>query len=142
MNEWESSRNVWMRGYLKWHRLNFIKYKWLKLSQWDMSYMSCFVIISNGGKCARGENHLPSACCVASHHIANILEHEPLLTVLVYNQTYFLTILDDHSRFLWIVLLKIKFEVSAQVQNFVIVIRNQHKVTPKIVITHNNSKLL
>lgn len=80
MNEWESSRNAWMRDYLKWHMLNFIKYKWLKLSPWDMSYMSCCMIISNGGKCVGGENHLPSAYCVASHHGHN--EHTKTWTII------------------------------------------------------------
>jgi len=45
----------------------------------------------------------------------------------------FLTILDDHIRYVWIVLLKSKAEVSNHVKNFITRIQTQHHITQKIV---------
>ena len=48
-----------------------------------------------------------------------------------------LTIVDDFSKYVWIVLLKSKVEVSLHVQNFITLIENQHQITPKTIRTDN-----
>jgi hypothetical protein len=61
----------------------------------------------------------------------------PLSTTSIHGHIYFLTIVDDHSRFVWIVLLKYKASVSSHVQNFITLIENQFHVTPKIIRSDN-----
>jgi hypothetical protein len=67
---------------------------------------------------------------------------DPLSITSVHNYRYFLTILDDYSRFVWIVLLKNKSEVSQHVKNFITLIETQYHITPKIVRTDNGPKFL
>jgi len=43
----------------------------------------------------------------------------PLAQTSVHGHKYFLTIVDDFSRFLWVILLKTKAEVSLHVKNFI-----------------------
>jgi len=43
----------------------------------------------------------------------------PLYVSSIHGHRYFLTIVDDHSRFLWIILLKAKSEVSHHVKSFI-----------------------
>jgi len=66
----------------------------------------------------------------------------PLSTLSVHGHRYFLTILDDHSRFLWIILLKSKAEVSNHVKNFVTLIQNQFHITPKYTRAYNGPEFL
>jgi hypothetical protein len=66
----------------------------------------------------------------------------PLATPSVHNHRYFLTILDDHSRFVWIILLKHKSEVPSHVQNFVTLIETQFHITPKTIRTDNGPEFL
>lgn len=47
----------------------------------------------------------------------------------VHNHWYFLTILDDHTRFVWMILLKNKSEVSQHVQNFITMVIIQFHTT-------------
>ncbi|GAU31820.1 hypothetical protein TSUD_58210 [Trifolium subterraneum] len=61
----------------------------------------------------------------------------PLAVSSIHGHKYFLTILDDHTRYVWIVLLKSKSEVASQVQNFIQLIENQFHKTPKIVRADN-----
>lgn len=61
----------------------------------------------------------------------------PLPTQFVLGHNYFLTILDNHSRFTWIICLKSKFEVVNHVKTFITVIENQYNTTPMIVRTDN-----
>jgi hypothetical protein len=66
----------------------------------------------------------------------------PIATASIHGHRYFLTILDDHSRFLWVILLKTKAEVYAHVKNFITMIQNHFHVTPKYVRTDNGPELL
>jgi len=61
----------------------------------------------------------------------------PLAIQFLHGHKYFLTIVDDYSRYVWIVLLKSKAEVSLHVQNFITLIENQHYITPKTIRTDN-----
>jgi len=66
----------------------------------------------------------------------------PLSVTSVHNHRYFLTILDDYSRFVWIVLLKSKSEVSQHVENFISLIENQFHITPKAIRSDNGPEFL
>ena len=66
----------------------------------------------------------------------------PIAKVSIYGHRYFLTIVDDHSRFLWTILLKTKSEVPSRIENFIHLIQNQHNVTPKIIRSDNGPEFL
>lgn len=53
-----------------------------------------------------------------------------------------LTIVDYHTRCLWIILLKFKSEVSVHVQNFIIMIETQYHITSKVIRTDNGPEFL
>lgn len=55
----------------------------------------------------------------------------------MHNHKYFLTIVDDFSRFTWIILLKGKHEVQLQVQRFVFMIETQFGSRVKQIRTDN-----
>lgn len=55
----------------------------------------------------------------------------------IHKHKYFLTIVDDHSRFTWVSLLKGKFQVQTLVQNFIVYIEKQHNAVVKVVRSDN-----
>lgn len=61
---------------------------------------------------------------------------------LVHNHKYFLTILDDYTRYMWIVLLKTKDEVSTKVKQFITKIQTKFHITPKTIKTNNGPEFL
>lgn len=61
----------------------------------------------------------------------------PYYVSSVNNHHWFLTIVDDFSRFTWIVMLKGKFEVQAQVQIFFTMIATQFGKTVKQIRSDN-----
>jgi transposase InsO family protein len=65
-----------------------------------------------------------------------------LSTTSIHGHKYFLTILDDHCRFVWIILLKSKASVSSHVQNFITLVENQFHLTPKIIRSDNGPEFL
>jgi len=65
----------------------------------------------------------------------------PFSKASIHGEKYFLTILDDFSRYAWIVLLlKSKSEVKIQVQNFISLIENQFDSKIKCIRTDNGPK--
>ncbi|KAK2459095.1 putative mitochondrial protein [Trifolium repens] len=66
----------------------------------------------------------------------------PLAVPSIHGHKYFLTIVDDFSRFVWIILLKNKSVVSAHVQSFITMVETQFHVTPKIVRSDNGPEFL
>ena len=66
----------------------------------------------------------------------------PIAKVSIHGHRYFLTIVDDHSRFLWTILLKNKSEVPSHIKNFIHLIQTQHNVTPKIIRSDNGPEFL
>jgi hypothetical protein len=66
----------------------------------------------------------------------------PLSIPSVHNHRYFLIILDDYSRFVWIVLLKSKAEVSQHVKNFITLIENQYHITTRTIRSDNGPEFL
>lgn len=61
----------------------------------------------------------------------------PFAVPSIHGYKYFLTILDDYSRFTWTVLLKGKHETQVQIQNFVTMVQNQFGETVKKMRTDN-----
>lgn len=61
-----------------------------------------------------------------------ILTFGDLYPLLPFMDKYFPTIVDDFSRFTWIILMKEKYELVMHVQNFVNKVENQHKTTLKM----------
>jgi len=66
----------------------------------------------------------------------------PLFVSSIHGHVYFLTIVDDHSRFLWIILLKNKYEVSHHVKSFIQMVQTQFHVTPKCIRFDNGHEFL
>ncbi|XP_050876111.1 uncharacterized protein LOC127079786 [Lathyrus oleraceus] len=62
---------------------------------------------------------------------------EPLTVQSLHGHSYFLTAVDDCSRYTWITLMKAKSEARQHVINFVSLIENQHKLHVKIIRTDN-----
>jgi hypothetical protein len=60
----------------------------------------------------------------------------------VHNHRFFFTIIDDFSRYTWIILLKSKDEISLHIQNFITSIQTQYHVTPKIIRSDNGPEFL
>lgn len=55
----------------------------------------------------------------------------------IHKHRYFLTIVDDHSRYTWVSSLKGKFQVQALVQQFISFIERQYKAIVKTIRTDN-----
>jgi len=66
----------------------------------------------------------------------------PLAISSVHNHRYFLTIVDDFSRFVRTILLKSKSEVSQHVKIFIQNIETQHHIIPKIIRSDNGPEFL
>ena len=66
----------------------------------------------------------------------------PLSITVVHSHKYFLTIVDDFSRFLWFILLKNKSEVSSHVKNFVTLIHTHYQITLKYIRSDNGPEFL
>jgi hypothetical protein len=66
----------------------------------------------------------------------------PTSIVSVHGHKYFLTVVDDYSRFTWIILLKTKSEVSLLVQQFIVMLENQFNTVVKTVRTNNGPEFL
>lgn len=70
---------------------------------------------------------------------------ETLFTPSIHGHKYFLPILDDFSRFVWIILLKSKAEVQSHVKNFILIVENQYSTSSakvKIVRIDNGPEFL
>ena len=61
----------------------------------------------------------------------------PFSKTSVHGHKYFLTILDDYSRYTWVVLLKSKAEVKLNVQNFINLVENQFETKVKCIWSDN-----
>lgn len=63
-------------------------------------------------------------------------------TQSVHVNTYFLTILDGHSRLIWIICLKFKVDVATHVKDFIKMIETQNKITPNVVRIDNRLEFI
>lgn len=66
----------------------------------------------------------------------------PYSTPSMFGYRYFLTIVDDHSRFCWIFLMKLKSETSNYVKAFVKLIQTQFKTTIKTIRSDNGPEFI
>jgi hypothetical protein len=66
----------------------------------------------------------------------------PISTHSVYNHSYFLTAIDDHSRYTWITLMKHKSETRDHIQKFIKCIENQYNKTVKVISSNNGPEFL
>nr|KYP36109.1 Retrovirus-related Pol polyprotein from transposon TNT 1-94 [Cajanus cajan] len=61
----------------------------------------------------------------------------PFSKASIHGHKYFLTILDDFSRYTWVVLLKSKSEVKTHVHNFINLVENQYETKVKCIRSDN-----
>ncbi|KAK2390516.1 putative mitochondrial protein [Trifolium repens] len=61
----------------------------------------------------------------------------PLAVSSIHSHRYFLTAVDDYSRFTWVILCKTKSEIPYLVQKFIVMIENQYNCHVKTVRTDN-----
>lgn len=66
----------------------------------------------------------------------------PLTIPSIQKHKYFLTIFNAHIRFVWIILLRNKYEVSQKVQNFINLITNIFNTIPKVVRSDNGPEFM
>jgi len=64
----------------------------------------------------------------------------PFSKTFVHGHKYFLTILDDSSHYMWIVLLKSKEKVKLHVQFFFHLVENQFETNVKCIHSNNGPK--
>lgn len=60
----------------------------------------------------------------------------------IHGHRYFLTIMDDHSIFTWVMLIKHKLEVQSQLKNFVALVETQFGMKIKVNRTDNGDESL
>lgn len=66
----------------------------------------------------------------------------PFSTTSVHGFRYFLTVLDDHTRFLWVVMLKTKGEVQGYVKSFITMVETQFNKRIKMIRSDNGPEFL
>ena len=90
------------------------------------------------------QKKLPFA--LSRSHNANMFEllhmdiWGPCSVISMHSFRYFLTIVDDFSRFTWVISLHTKSEVRNHIVNFIAYIENQFKTTVKIIRTDNGAE--
>lgn len=83
------------------------------------------------------QKQLPYSLCNFSFELLQFDIWDHISIPSVHGHIYFLTILDDHSRYVWIILLKSKYEVSNHAKNFITKIHTHYHITPKFVRSDN-----
>jgi hypothetical protein len=66
----------------------------------------------------------------------------PISVKSVHHHSYFLTAVDDYSRYTWLILMKSKSEARTHVQNFIKFVETQHSQTVKSIRTDNGPEFL
>lgn len=66
----------------------------------------------------------------------------PFSTASLHNHKYFLTIVDDFSRFTWVIMLKGKFEAQRQIERFIQLVENQFGARVKTVRSDNGPEFI
>jgi len=66
----------------------------------------------------------------------------PFSTDYIHRFRYFLTILDDYSRHVWVVMMKSKSEASIKVKSFVYMVENQFEKKVKSIRNDNGLEFL
>lgn len=66
---------------------------------------------------------------------------DPISTTFMLGHKYFLTIVDDHNKFCWIFLMKLKFETSSLIQSFVHFTQSHFQKTIWVIKYENGLEL-
>lgn len=66
----------------------------------------------------------------------------PIAVKSYHDHSYFLTVVDDFSRYTWIILMKAKSETKQNVINFIKMIETQHNSKPKIIRSDNGPEFI
>jgi hypothetical protein len=85
---------------------------------------------------------LSSNRAIACYELIHFDIWGPLAVPSIHGHKYFLTAVDDYSRFTWIILCKTKSEIPNLVQQFIIMIENQYNCHVKTVRTDNGPEFL
>lgn len=111
-------------------------------------YLDISLIKSNICNICRFATQMNLPCQTSKSHtqLKYILLHfdiwAHISTQFVHGHIYVLTILDDHSRFTWIICLKSKVDVLSHVKDFITIIRTQSNITPKTVKSNNGPEFI
>jgi hypothetical protein len=109
-----------------------------------------FITVDNNGVCDvchfSRQRKLPYNVSTNKAHVPFELIHfdiwGPIATKSIHNHVFFLTVVDDYSRFTWITLMKHKSETRQHVIDFIKMIEVQHKSHVKIVRSDNGVEFL
>jgi transposase InsO family protein len=66
----------------------------------------------------------------------------PISTKSINGHSYFLTIVDDYSRFTWVILMKHKSEARQKLIDFITLIKNQSNIDVKIIRSDNGPEFI
>ncbi|KAL2939698.1 Retrovirus-related Pol polyprotein from transposon TNT 1-94 [Bienertia sinuspersici] len=111
-----------------------------------------------GFKCKGIDKSSCDTCCFAKHHklpfpVSKSITDEkfsllhidlwgPYRTKTITGETYFLTILDDHTRVTWTHLVSNKGQVYQMIQKFIAYVENQSNVKVKMVRSDNGTEIV
>ena len=102
---------------------------------WNKDTASCDIChLSKQKKLPFNFSNHRASCCFELLHMDL---WGPFSTATVHGHKYFLTIVDDFSRFTWLVLLKGKHEAMRQVKNFVAYVETQFNAKIKVLRSDN-----
>ncbi|WVZ09093.1 hypothetical protein V8G54_022439 [Vigna mungo] len=84
----------------------------------------------------------PSSTAYALHpfDVIHVDIWGPCSVVSLHSHKYFLTIIDDHTRYTWVHLMKTKSETRQHLIHFIAYVKNQFKTTIKVIRSDNGSE--
>lgn len=91
------------------------------------------------------QNQLPFSNSTTTSNACFDIVHmgiwDPISTTFMLGHKYFLTIVDDHNKFCWIFLMKLKFETSSLIQSFVHFTQSHFQKTIWVIRSKNGLEL-
>ena len=121
-------------GHASFPRMKSIHYSDSDVNISDQSYHCEICPLAKMQKLPFQSSTTTTKCCFELIHVDI---WGPYKTPTVYNQKYFLTIVDDFSRFTWIFLMQFKSEASYKLQTFCSFVENQFSVRVKTIRSDN-----
>jgi len=113
------------------------KFPFVSVNKSDSPYDTCFY-----AKQKRLPFPLSSHVSAHTFDLIHMDIWGPLSIPSMLGYKYFLTIVDDKSRFTWIYLMKLKLEASTLIKSFVLLIQNQFNTKIKTIRTNNGVEFL
>ncbi|KAK9668254.1 hypothetical protein RND81_13G045000 [Saponaria officinalis] len=105
-------------------------------------FHSSNAFLSHANKCtSHSVDYVALLHARLGHLSIGALKHGPYQVPSMSGASYFLTIVDDHSRMTWTVLLKDKTSVSAKLKQFLAYVSNHFHTTVQILRSDNRTKL-